>query len=156
MILSDAFLTPGWSWTLPQGFPALATSSRWFWPFKVCHFDLPGLRYEPETAEKYQKIDGRPADLPTVQPKKVANIKVAPPLESSFCWLDDDQKLFCISTLLARVIKRQRFSGSQDLHRGQNYQDGPIQKAYWQASRPTPQLCSPQSHSHQHYLFHGL
>ena len=49
---------PWWSWTLPQGFPALATSSRWFWPFKVCHFDLPGLRYEPETAEKYQKVDG--------------------------------------------------------------------------------------------------
>ena len=45
------------------------------------HFDLPGLRYEPETAEKYQKVDGRPAVLPTVQSKKVANIKVAPPTE---------------------------------------------------------------------------
>ena len=83
---------PWWSWTLPQGFPALATSSRWFWPFKVCHFDLPGLRYEPETAEKYKKIDGRPAVLPAVQSKKVANIKVAPPLKSPFCWLDDGQK----------------------------------------------------------------
>ena len=99
---------PWWSWTLPQGFPALATSSRWFWPFKVCHFDLPGLRYEPETAEKYKKIDGRPAVLPAVQSKKVEITKVAPPLESSFRWLDDGQKQFCISALLARVMKRQR------------------------------------------------
>ena len=74
----------------------------------MCHFDLPGLRYEPETAEKYKKIDGRPAVLPAVQSKKVEITKVAPPLESSFRWLDDGQKQFCISTLLARVMKRQR------------------------------------------------
>ena len=74
----------------------------------MCHFDLPGLRYEPETAEKYKKIDGRIAVLPTVQPKKVANIKVAPPPKSLFHWLDDGQKESCISTLLARVMKRQR------------------------------------------------
>ena len=58
----------------------------------MCHFDLPGLRYEPETAEKYKKIDGRPAVLPAVQSKKVEITKVAPPLESSFCWLVDGQK----------------------------------------------------------------
>ena len=74
----------------------------------MCHFDLPGLRYEPETAEKYQKVDGRPAVLPAVQSKKVENIKVAPPLKSPFHWLDDGQKESCISTLLARVMKRQR------------------------------------------------
>ena len=74
----------------------------------MCHFNLPGLRYEPETAEKYHKIDGRPTVLPAVQSKKVANIKVAPPLKSPFCWLDDGLKEFCISTLLARVMKRQR------------------------------------------------
>ena len=74
----------------------------------MCHFDLPGLRYEPETAEKYKKIDGRPTVLPAVQPKKVANIKVAPPLKSPFCWLDDGQKESCISALLAKVMKCQR------------------------------------------------
>ena len=74
----------------------------------MCHFDLPGLRYEPEMAEKYKKIDGRPAFLPVVQSKKVENIKVAPPLKSPFCWLDDGQKETCISTLLASVMKRQR------------------------------------------------
>ena len=74
----------------------------------MCHFDLHGLRYDPETAEKYQKVDCRPAVLPTVQSKKVANIKVAPPQKSSFRWLDDGQKESCISTLLARVMKRQR------------------------------------------------
>ena len=72
------------------------------------HFDLPGLRYEPEMAEKYKKVDGRPAVLPAVQSKKVEITKVAPPLESSFRWLDDGQKQFCISALLARVMKRQR------------------------------------------------
>ena len=72
------------------------------------HFDLPGLRYEPETAEKYKKIDGRPAVLPTVPSKKVANIIVAPPQKSSFHWLDDGQKKFSISALLAKVMKRQR------------------------------------------------
>ena len=74
----------------------------------MCHFDLPGLRYEPETAEKYKKIDGRPAVLPAVQSKKVANIKVAPPQKSLFHWLDDGQKKFSISALLAKVMKRQR------------------------------------------------
>ena len=73
----------------------------------MCHFDLPGLRYEPETAEKYQKVDGRLAFLPAVQSKKVKIIKVAPPLKSPFRWLDDGQKQFFISALLARVIKRQ-------------------------------------------------
>ena len=73
----------------------------------MCHFDLPGLRYEPETAEKYQKVDGRPAVLPAVQSKKVEIIKVAPPLKSPFRWLDDGQKKSCISTLLTRVMKRQ-------------------------------------------------
>ena len=71
----------------------------------MCHFDLPGLRYEPETAEKYKKIDGRPAVLPTVQSKKVENIKDAPPLKSPFRWLDDGQNESCIATLLATVIK---------------------------------------------------
>ncbi len=74
----------------------------------MCHFDLPGLRYEPETAEKYQKVDGKPAVLPAVQSKKVEIIKVAPPLNSSFSWLDDGQKKSCISTFLDRVMKRQR------------------------------------------------
>jgi hypothetical protein len=74
MILPDAFLTP-----LMEPDP--------FWPFKVCHFDLPGLRYEPETTEKYQKVDGRSAILPAVQSKKVANIKVAPPQKSLFSGL---------------------------------------------------------------------
>ena len=74
----------------------------------MCHFDLPGLRYEPETAEKYQKVDGRPAVLPAVQSKKVEIIKVAPPLKSPFCWLDDGQKESCILTLLAKVMMCQR------------------------------------------------
>ena len=74
----------------------------------MCHFDLPDLRYEPKTVEKYQLIDGRPAVLPAVQSKKVEIIKVAPPLKSPFRWLDDGQKKSCISTLLARVMKRQR------------------------------------------------
>ena len=74
----------------------------------MCHFDLPGPRYEPETAENYKKVDGRPAVLPAVQSKKVANTKVAPPLKSLFHWLDDGQKESCISTLLARVMKCQR------------------------------------------------
>ena len=74
----------------------------------MCHFDLPGLRYEPETAEKYKKIYGRPMVLPAVQPKKVEITKVAPPLELSFHWLDNGQKQFCISALLAKVMKRQR------------------------------------------------
>ena len=74
----------------------------------MCHFDLPGLRYEPEMAEKYQKVDGRPAVLPAVQSKKVENIKVAPPQKSLFHWLDDGQKESCISTLIARVMKPQR------------------------------------------------
>ena len=74
----------------------------------MCHFDLSGLRYEPETAEKYKKIDGRPAVLPTVQSKEVKIIKVAPPLKSPFSWLDDGQKKSCISALLVRVMKRQR------------------------------------------------
>ena len=74
----------------------------------MCHFDLPGLRYEPETAEKYKKVDGRPAVLPTVQSKKVTNINVAPPLKSPFRWLVNGQKESCISTLLARVMKCQR------------------------------------------------
>ncbi len=74
----------------------------------MCHFDLPGLRYEPETTEKYKKVDGRPAVLPAVQSKKVENIKVAPPLKSPFRWLDDGRKKACISALLARVMKRQR------------------------------------------------
>ena len=71
------------------------------------HFDLPDLRYEPKTAEKYQKVDGRPTVLPAVQPKKVKIIKGAPPLKSPFHWLDDGQKESCISTLIARVMKRQ-------------------------------------------------
>ena len=71
----------------------------------MCHFDLPGLRYEPETAEKYQKIDGRLTVLPAVQTRKVEIIKVAPPLKSSFCQLDDGQKKFSISALLAKVMK---------------------------------------------------
>ena len=58
----------------------------------MCHFDLSGLRYEPETAEKVKKVDSRPTVLPAVQPKKVANIKVAPPLKSLFHWLDDHKK----------------------------------------------------------------
>ena len=74
----------------------------------MCHFNLPDLRYEPKTAEKYKKVDGRPTVLPAVQSKKVANIKVAPPLKSSFRWHDDGQKKSCISTLLAKVMKRQR------------------------------------------------
>ena len=74
----------------------------------MCHFDLPGLRYEPETAEKYQKVDGSLTVLPAVQPRKVEIIKVAPPLKSPFCWLDDGQKKFSISALLAKVMKRQR------------------------------------------------
>ena len=72
------------------------------------HFDLPGLRYEPETAEKYKKIYGRPAVLPAVQSKKVENIKVAPPPKSPFRWLVNGRKESCISTLIARVMKRQR------------------------------------------------
>ena len=72
------------------------------------HFDLPSLRYVPETAEKYRKIEGRFTVLPAVQSKKVEIIKVAPPLESSFRWLDDGQKQFCISALLAKVMTRQR------------------------------------------------
>ena len=44
----------------------------------MCHFDLPGLRYEPETAEKYNKIDDRLTVFPAVQ---VEIIKVAPTLE---------------------------------------------------------------------------
>ena len=74
----------------------------------MCHFNLPGLRYEPETAEKYQKVDSRPAVLPAVQSKKVANIKVAPPQKSLFHWLDDGQKESCSLTLLAKVMQRQR------------------------------------------------
>ena len=74
----------------------------------MCHFELPGLRYEPETAEKYKKVDGRPAVFPTVQSKKVENIKVAPQQKSSFHWLDDGQKKFSISALLTIVMKRQR------------------------------------------------
>ena len=58
----------------------------------MCHFDLPGLRYEPETAEKVKKIDSRPTVLPAVQSKKVEITKVGPPLESSLHWLDDGQK----------------------------------------------------------------
>ena len=42
-----------WRWTLPHDFPPLATSSRWFWPFKVVHFNLPGPRYEADLAENY-------------------------------------------------------------------------------------------------------
>ena len=34
--------------------------------------------------------------MPAVQPRKVENIKVAPPLKSPFHWLDDDQKESCI------------------------------------------------------------
>ena len=48
------------------------------------HFDLPSLRYVPEMAKKYRKIEGRLTVLPAVQSKKVKIIKVAPPLESSF------------------------------------------------------------------------
>ena len=72
------------------------------------HFDLPGLRYEPETAEKYQKVDGRLAVLPGVQSKKVKTIKGAPPLKSPFCWVVNGQKESCILTLLAKVMKCQR------------------------------------------------
>ena len=72
------------------------------------HFDLPSLRYVPETAEKYRKIWGRFTVFPAVQSKKVKIIKVAPSLESSFPWLDDGQKQFCISDLLAKVMTRQR------------------------------------------------
>ena len=72
------------------------------------HFDLPSLRYVPETAKKYRKIEGRFMVLPTVQSKKVEIIKVAPPLELSFRWLDDGQKQFCISALQAKVITHQR------------------------------------------------
>ena len=74
----------------------------------MCHFDLPGLRYEPETAEKYKKIDGRPAVLPAVQSKKVKIIKVAPPPKSLFRWLVNGQKESCILTLLAKVMKKGR------------------------------------------------
>ena len=74
----------------------------------MCHFDLPGQRYEPETAEKYQTIDGRLAVLPAVQTRKVKITKVAPPLKSAFRWLDDGPKKFSISALLAKVMKRQR------------------------------------------------
>ena len=49
----------------------------------MCHFGNPGLRYEPETAEKYKKIYA-------VQP------------------FDDGQKKFSISALLAKVMKRRR------------------------------------------------
>ena len=62
------------------------------------HFDFPSLRYDPETAEKYKKIDGRLMVMPAVQSKMVEITRVSPPLESSFCWLDDGQKQFCIST----------------------------------------------------------
>ncbi len=84
----------------------------------MCHFDLPGLRYEPETAEKYKKIDGRPAVLPAVQSKKVANIKVAPPLKSPFCWLVNGRKESCIATLQAKVMKcqRQAYPFSAQIH----------------------------------------
>ena len=61
----------------------------------MCHFNLPGLRYEPKTADKYKKIDDRLIVLPTVQPRKVENIKVAPPLKSPFRRLDDGQKEIC-------------------------------------------------------------
>ena len=74
----------------------------------MCHFDLPGLRYEPEMAEKYKKIDSRLTVLPAVQTRKVEIIKVAPPLKSPFRWLVNGQKESCISTLLANVMKRQR------------------------------------------------
>ena len=73
----------------------------------MCNFDLRGLRYEPKNAEKYKKVDGRPAVLPAVQSKKVANIKGAPPPKSPFCWLVNGRKESCISTLIARVMKRQ-------------------------------------------------
>ena len=43
------------------------------------HFDLPRLRYVPETAEKYRKIEGRFMVFPAVQSKKVKIIKVAHP-----------------------------------------------------------------------------
>ena len=59
-------------------------------------------------AEKYKKIDVCLTVKPTVQPKKVEITKVAPPLELSFHWLDNGQKQFCISALLAKVMKRQR------------------------------------------------
>ena len=59
-------------------------------------------------AEKYRKIEGRFTVLPAVQSKKVEIIKVGPPLESSFRWLDDGQKQFSISALLAKVMTRQR------------------------------------------------
>ena len=72
------------------------------------HFDLPSLRYVPETTGKYRKIGGRFTVLPAVQSKKVEIIKVASPLESSFHWLDDGQKQFCILALLAKVMARQR------------------------------------------------
>ena len=72
------------------------------------HFDLPSLRYVPETAEKYRKIEGRFTVLPNVQSKKVKIIKVGPSLELSFRWLDDGQKQFCILALIAKVMTRQR------------------------------------------------
>ena len=72
------------------------------------HFDLPSLRYVPEMAEKYRKIGGRFLVLPAVQSKKVEIIKVGLPLESSFRWLDDGPKQFCISALLAKVMTHQR------------------------------------------------
>ena len=50
----------------------------------MCHFDLPGLKSEPETAEKYKKVDGSLTVLPTVQSRKVEIIKVVPPLKSPF------------------------------------------------------------------------
>ncbi len=74
----------------------------------MCNFDLPGLKCDPETAEKYKKVDGSLTVLPTVQPRKVEIIKVAPPLKSPSRWLDNGQKKFSISALLAKVMKFQR------------------------------------------------
>ena len=51
-------------------------------PFPKADFDVPGLRYEPETAERF-KIDGRLTVLPAVQTRKVEIIKVAPSFKSA-------------------------------------------------------------------------
>ena len=42
--------------------------------FKVCHFDLPSLRYVPEMAKKYRKIEGRFTVLPVVQSNEIKRI----------------------------------------------------------------------------------
>ena len=80
---NGSFLTSSWpswwSWTLPPTFSALFTSLRWFLPFTVSHFDLPGPRYAVAKAQNDNFGDGSRVVWPATWVKSVKMVKTFPP-----------------------------------------------------------------------------